>query len=78
MIVDSGTRKLGFKRVFIQNLDGWEPKNIEVIGVSSVKAIYKAFGKKIRKENFVNNLKNFGSTEEVITASIFIARRRDL
>ena len=29
------------------NLDGWElPKNIEVVGVSSVKeAIYKAFGK---------------------------------
>ena len=41
--------KLGFKRVFIpkNNLDGWElPKNIEVVGVSSVKeAIYKAFGK---------------------------------
>ena len=39
--------KLGFKRVFIpkNNLDGWElPKNIEVVGVSSVKeAIYKAF-----------------------------------
>ena len=43
------SEKLGFKRVFIpkNNLDGWElPKNIEVVGVSSVKeAIYKAFGK---------------------------------
>ena len=41
--------KLGFKRVFIpkNNLDGWAlPKNIEVVGVSSVKeAIFKAFGK---------------------------------
>ena len=61
--------KLGFKRVFIpkNNLDGWElPKNIEVVGVSSVKeAIYKAFGFVFLYGVLLwNNLKNFEHTEE--------------
>ncbi len=52
IVYDRVHLKPAFKRVFIQKIDR-NPKTIEVVGVSSVKeAIYKTFGKKIRKEHF--------------------------